>query len=74
MSETNTMEGMAKRAMAAAKAAMGAREDKDVYDMNSTDQGNVAAFAAALVRWDAARLAAEAAESRRKPIPPTAQS
>ncbi len=73
MSEPDTIEYTANRAMAAAKAAMGA-EDRDVYQMNGTDQGNVTSFAIALVNWEAAKLAAAAAESRRKPSPPTAQS
>lgn len=73
MSEPDTIESTANRAMEAAKAAMGAGS-KDVYMMNGTDQGNVTSFAIALVNWDAARLAAAAARSRRKPIPPAAQS
>lgn len=72
MSEPNTVESIADRAMRAAKAAMGA--DRDVYEMGSTDQTNVTALTAALIQWDAARMAAEAAESRRKPTPPEAQS
>jgi len=67
MSEPSTMEGMAERAMAAAKTSMGG--NGDVYQMNGTDQGNITNFAIELLRWDAARLAAEAAGSRRKPVP-----
>ena len=74
MSKPDTIESVAGRAMAAAKASMGATENREVYDMNSTDQGNVTAFAVELVRWDAARMAAEAVESRRKPTPQAAQS
>ena len=72
--QPKTVEDMAERAIRAAKKAMGADEDRDVYDMGSTDQGNVTNLATALIRWDAARMAAEATESRRKPIPPEVQS
>lgn len=72
MSKQNTIESVAELAVAAAKAAMGA-DETSLYDMNGTDQGNVTALAAALIRWDAARMAAEAAESRRKPTPPEAR-
>lgn len=74
MSEPNNIEDVANRATAAALAAMGAAKDKSVYALCGTDQTNVTALAAALIHWDAARMAAEAAESRRKPVPPEAQS
>ena len=70
MSEPNNIKDVAKRATAAAKAAMGVDEDRDVYNLGNTDQTNVTALAVALIHWDAARMAAEAAESRRKPTPP----
>lgn len=73
MSDPNTLEDMATRAISAAKKAMGASDDKSVYSMCGTDQGNITNLAIELMRWDAARLAAEAEMSRRKPIPPEAR-
>lgn len=70
---SESMENIAGRAICAAKKAMGAK-DKDVYHMNSTDQGNITKLAIELLRWDAARLATEAAMSRRKPMPASLSS
>lgn len=68
MSKPNNIKDVAEQAIIAAKVAMGASEDRDVYDMGQTAQANVIALAAALIHWDAARMASEAAESRRKPV------
>lgn len=66
MSDTSAIENVA---ALAAKAAMGVDSDKSIIDMCGTDMGNITTVIVELIRWDAARLAAEAAESRKKPVP-----
>jgi len=52
----DNMREAAREAVEAAKAAVGARESKKVYEMCGTDQTTVGKLAAALLRWDTARL------------------
>jgi len=55
----DNMRDAAKEAVEAAKAAVGAREDKKVYEMCGTDQTTVGTLAVALLRWDMVRKEAE---------------
>jgi len=55
----DNMRDAAKEAVEAAKAGVGVRESKRVYEMCGTDQTTVGKLAVALLQWDTARMEAE---------------